>query len=105
VVYSRSIHTYLDLPRIILADAYNLSPVPRNITPQQLSHIIGVGCQMWGECTPRVVDVYQNTFPRIAAYSEVGWTKEENKDFARFSSALDMLKRYWDMKGIYFQKE
>jgi hexosaminidase len=105
VVYSRSIHTYLDLPRITLVDAYNLSPVPRNITRQQTSHFIGIGCQMWGECTPRIVDVYQNTFPRIAAYAEVGWTNEQNKDFDRFTDALVKLKKYWDKNGIYYLEE
>ena len=62
-------------------------------------------CQMWGEVTPRVIDVYQYTFPRITAYAEVGWTNEQNKDFARFNSALAKLKKYWDKKGIYYLEE
>jgi hexosaminidase len=57
---------------------------------------------MWGEVTPRVTDVLQYTFPRIAAYAEVGWTLDENKDFARFSSYLQELKRYWDKAGISY---
>jgi hexosaminidase len=57
---------------------------------------------MWEEVTPRVIDVYQYTFPRIAAYAAVGWTSEQNKDFDRFTGALVKLKKYWNKKGIYY---
>jgi hexosaminidase len=45
------------------------------------------------------------TFPRIAAYAEVGWTNEQNKDFYRFTVALAKMKKYWDEKGIYYFEE
>jgi hypothetical protein len=32
----------------------------------------------------------------------VGWTLDENKDFARFSSYLQELKRYWEKAGISY---
>ena len=102
VVYSRNIHTYLDLPptRIRLSDAYNFSPIPNNLTKEQEKHIIGIGCQMWGECNPSIIDVYYHTFPRIAAYAEVGWTNEQTKDFNRFSKSIIPLIKYWEKQGI-----
>jgi hexosaminidase len=107
VVNSKSIYTYLDYPvaRTSISKAYHFSPVPKGISNQQASHILGLGCQMWGEVTPRAVDVYQYTFPRIAAYAEVGWTYEQNKDFDRFTRALEKMKKYWDKKGIYYFEE
>jgi len=102
VVYSRSIHTYLDLPneRIKLSDAYNFSPILKSLTQEQAKHIIGIGSQMWGECTPNIIDVYYHTFPRIAAYAEVGWTNEQTKDFNRFSKSIIPLIKYWEKQGI-----
>jgi hexosaminidase len=60
---------------------------------------------MWGETSPTVRLLQGFTFPRIAAYAEVGWTMEENKDFDRFTDALVKLKKYWDKKGIYYLEE
>ncbi len=107
VVNSPGKYTYFDhngksLPMTM---AYHYSPVPKGLTGNQAAHVLGLGCQMWGETTPTVKLVYNYTFPRIAAYSEVGWTKEENKDFGRFSEALSELKLYWDRKGIYYLEE
>lgn len=102
VVNSTSSLTYLDYPmaRTTLSKAYHFSPVPQGLRAEQAGHVLGLGCQMWGEVTPRVIDVYQYTFPRIAAYAEVGWTAGQNKDFARFSMALASLQKYWNRMGI-----
>jgi hexosaminidase len=59
---------------------------------------------MWGEVTPTVIEVNQRTFPRIAAIAEVGWTLEQNKDFSRFSLALQNLKKYWLKSGILYRE-
>jgi hexosaminidase len=55
---------------------------------------------MWGECNPSIIDVYYHTFPRIAAYAEVGWTNEQTKDFNRFSKSIIPLIKYWEKQGI-----
>jgi hexosaminidase len=104
VVNSTNTLTYLDYPiaRTSLSTAYHFSPVPPGSWKEKGGRVLGLGCQMWGEVTPRVTDVLQYTFPRIAAYAEVGWTLDENKDFARFSSYLQELKRYWDKAGISY---
>ena len=107
VVNSKSTYTYLDYPigRTSISKAYNFSPIPIGVTTEQANHVLGLGCQMWGEVTPRVVDVFQYTFPRIAAYAEVGWTNDQNKDFDRFTFSMVNLKKYWDKKGIYYIEE
>jgi hexosaminidase len=106
-VNSKSIYTYLDYPigRTSISKAYNFSPIPQGVGKEQASHVLGLGCQMWGEVTPRVVDVFQYTFPRIAAYAEVGWTNDQNKDFDRFTTSLVKLKKYWDKNGIFYLEQ
>jgi hexosaminidase len=107
VVNAISKRTYLDLSgkRNPINSAYLFSPVPNGLTSEQRKHVLGLGCQMWGETSPTVRMMQGFTFPRIAAYAEVGWTKEENKDFERFSKSLSKLKLYWDRKGIFYLEE
>ncbi len=107
VVNAISKRTYLDLSgkRNPINSAYLFSPVPKGLTSEQRKHVLGLGCQMWGETSPTVRMMQGFTFPRIAAYAEVGWTKEENKDFERFSKSLSKLKLYWDRKGIFYLEE
>lgn len=104
VVNSNHWDTYLDYTytRIPLEKAYNFSPVPEGMDPEKAKNVLGSGCQMWSEYIPKVTDMYRQVFPRIAAYAEVGWTKKENKDFNRFLKSLEILKRYWDSKGIAY---
>ena len=45
-------------------------------------------CQMWCECVHTIAILYRQVFPRLAAYAEVGWTMDQNKDYERFKQAL-----------------
>lgn len=102
VVNSTHNYTYLDYNynTIPVKLAYHFSPVPEGVSAQEAGHVLGLGCQMWSEWTPTPEDVYRQTFPRIAAYAEVGWTRPENKDFSRFKSVLPFLKAEWKSRGI-----
>lgn len=107
VVNSYHLFTYLDYnyKKISLEKAYNFSPTPKEIKGEAAKNILGLGCQMWQEWTPNVVDVHRQTFPRIAAYAEVGWTNETNKNYDRFLKSLDNHKRHWDSKGIFYYRD
>ncbi|EEI89841.1 glycosyl hydrolase family 20, catalytic domain protein [Sphingobacterium spiritivorum ATCC 33300] len=96
--------TYLDYSNISLEKAYSFNPVPDGLDKQYHSKILGLGCQMWGEWISEVKDMYRQTFPRIAAYAEVGWTKVENKNYAKFEQALPYFYNRWSKKEIDFNK-
>lgn len=101
-----SIHssTYLDYNynSIPLSKAYSFDPIPEKLDPKYHDKVLGVGCQMWGEWIPTNGQMHFLTFPRIAAYAEVGWTEKENKDFDTFKTALIRLQNRWSQKGIYY---
>ena len=107
IVNSYHEFTYLDYnyKSIPLEKAYQFDPAPKEISAEKKRNILGSGCQMWGEWIPSVADLHRQTFPRIAAYAEDGWTKTENKDYARFKNSLINLKYRWDKKGIFYSKE
>lgn len=106
IVNSLHSNTYLDYDydKISLEKAYGFDPIPEGLEPQYHKNIQGLGCQMWSEWTPTNKDVERQTFPRIAAYAEVGWTNLENKDFRNFKKALKIKQQEWDVLGINYAK-
>lgn len=102
IVYSEHTNTYLDYTyqKIDLEKAYAFNPVPNELTKVQAAQIIGLGTQMWGEWTPDAATVYQQTFPRIAAYAETGWTAKQNKSYSRFKKGAEILINDWKSTGI-----
>jgi hexosaminidase len=106
IVNSIHTHTYLDYDYKYtpLEKAYNFNPIPEGLEEEYHKNIYGTGCQMWSEWTPTNPDVERQTFPRIAAYAEVGWTQLENKDYESFKTALAKMQERWDKLGINYAK-
>jgi len=104
IVNSLHSETYLDYSysSIPLARSYAFDPIPKGLDPKYHNKVIGTGCQMWGEWIPTNGHMHFQTFPRIAAYAEVGWTQKKHKNYDNFISALESLKKRWDMLGIYY---
>ncbi|MFD1163809.1 beta-N-acetylhexosaminidase [Hwangdonia seohaensis] len=107
IVNSLHSSTYLDYSykSIPLEKAYNFNPIPDGLDAQYHDNIYGLGCQMWSEWTPTNADVERQSFPRIAAYAEVGWTPLENKDYNSFKIALKKIQTHWDALGINYYKD
>ena len=103
IVNSLHSYTYLDYKykNLPLSKAYSFNPIPKGLDKNYHSKIIGLGCQMWGEWIPTNGNMHYQTFPRIAAYAEIGWTSLENKDFEKFKKALENLYQKWGKQGIY----
>ncbi|MGX1929251.1 beta-N-acetylhexosaminidase [Flagellimonas sp. 2504JD4-2] len=106
IVNSLHSNTYLDYnyKSISLEKAYGFDPIPEGLESKYHDNIYGLGCQMWTEWTPTYKDVERQTYPRIAAYAEVGWTNIENKDFESFKSALKIKQKEWADLGINYAR-
>jgi hexosaminidase len=106
IVNSLHSNTYLDYgyKNISLKKAYNFNPIPDGLDIKYHKNIFGLGCQMWTEWTPTNNDVAYQSFPRIAAYAEVGWTRVENKNFGNFKTTLRQLQLRWDSLNINYAK-
>ncbi|WOD42817.1 beta-N-acetylhexosaminidase [Hwangdonia lutea] len=107
IVNSLHSSTYLDYSykSIPLEKAYEFNPIPDGLDAQYHDNIYGLGCQMWSEWTPTNADVERQSFPRIAAYAEVGWTPLEKKDYNSFKVALKKIQTHWDALGINYYKD
>lgn len=106
VVNSNRHYTYLDYPYEVtpLEKAYSFHPLPKGLAKEKASKIAGLGCQMWGEYTPNLTRLYYQTFPRIAAYAECGWTKAENKNYDEFRNRVKNTERRWRKMGYFNQQ-
>ncbi|PIA80232.1 glycoside hydrolase family 20 [Gaetbulibacter sp. 4G1] len=107
IVNSLHSNTYLDYgyKSISLEKAYDFNPIPKGLDKKYHDNVYGLGCQMWSEWTPTNKDVERQTFPRIAAFAEVGWTALENKDYKSFKQALKKIQKHWDSLGINYYKD
>ncbi len=83
-------------PKLIpLETFYAFEPVPQALEASQRHHILGLQANMWTGDTRRFAGVEHNTFPRLAAMAETGWTPAANKDYASFLQRLpEQLRRY-----------
>ncbi|MBK3516663.1 beta-N-acetylhexosaminidase [Carboxylicivirga marina] len=104
IVNSLHTKTYLDYSykNIDLKKAYDFNPIPNELDEKYHKNIYGLGCQMWSEWTPSNKDIERQTFPRIAAYAEVGWTLSERKNYHRFKEALPFFLERWKANGIIY---
>ncbi len=106
IVNSIHTETYLDYgySSIPLSRSYAYNPIPEGLDSRHHDKIKGLGCQNWSEWTPTEERVQEQTFPRIAAYAEVGWTDLKNKNFERFSLNLEDFKTRWEKLSIHYSK-
>lgn len=107
IVNSLHTNTYLDYgyKSISLKKAYEFNPIPKGLDDKFHENIYGLGCQMWTEWTPTESDVERQTFPRIAAYAEVGWTAIQRKNYMTFKENLEPILKWWQKEGIGYAEK
>lgn len=96
IVNSYHYGTYLDYDksRIPLAKSYAFNPIPAGMDKSLQYKILGLGCQMWGEQILTIESMNRMTFPRIAAYAEIGWVSPARKNYMEFLPALMRLVKF-----------
>lgn len=107
MVNSEHVFTYLDYnyKTIPLSKAYNFDPIPKDLDKKYEPQILGLGCQMWSEWVPNEQVLYNQVFPRLAAYAEVGWTNLNRKDYNSFEQSMPLLYTHWEKYGISPNRE
>ena len=102
IVNSLHSSTYLDYTYddISLKKAYEFEPIPLGLAAEYHSHVIGMGCQMWGEWIPTRERLEYQTLPRLSAYAEVAWTAREGKDFENFMQRMKTQEKRWEVQNF-----
>jgi hexosaminidase len=81
---------------------YAYEPIPAALDAVQAKHVLGAQANVWTEYMKNTNKVEYMIFPRMAALSEVLWSKKEDKDWQDFEKRLQVqFKRYDLWKANY----
>ncbi|MBL7739346.1 MAG: family 20 glycosylhydrolase [Chitinophagaceae bacterium] len=81
---------------------YAYEPIPAELDAEEGKYIMGAQANLWTEYIKNTRKVEYMVFPRMAALSEVLWSKKENRDLADFEKRLlQQFKRYELWKANY----
>ena len=83
-----------------LFDIYSYEPLGPEWSPEMAGNLLGVQASLWTEFCSSVADVNYLAFPRLAALAEIGWTRPEGKDWARFGKSVDAFSERLPRLGI-----
>ncbi|MEU3335262.1 beta-N-acetylhexosaminidase [Streptomyces sp. NPDC006668] len=89
-----------------LEDVYRFEPVPPELTPEQVPHVLGTQANVWTEVMEDQGRVDYQTFPRLAAFAEVAWSSlpaSRERDFADFERRMSAHYRRLDALGVAYR--
>lgn len=95
---------YLD-NGLSLKRTYDYEPVPAELSAEDEKYILGIQGNMWGEGTPSIRRVDMQSFPRLCAIAETGWSSRERRNFDDFSVRLSTFYRRLDLLGVHRKSE
>jgi hexosaminidase len=90
IVISSYLDYYLDHSYSLtpLSRVYNFEPVFAELNQSDVQNILGVEAPLWTEYVPNRARLDFQTFPRLLALAETGWTTKQYKNYADFRVRL-----------------
>ena len=78
-------------PNVVLplSKVYNHEPIPKELTVEEASRVVGNETCLWGEFTPTEEHFEYMLYPRTLASAEVSWSNPKVKSWKRFQKALE----------------
>ncbi|HEY2762370.1 MAG TPA: family 20 glycosylhydrolase, partial [Pirellulales bacterium] len=118
VVLSPTSNCYFDYPQaksldqvkasgnlLPLEKVYSLNPMPKELSDQQATHVLGAQANLWTERIENPARLDYMTYPRACALAEVVWSPAENRSWDDFQSRLTrQLKQLGALKVNYYQE-
>jgi hexosaminidase len=102
VIVSSFRETYLDYSYNLtpLSKVYNFEPVFPELDARAAHHVLGLEGPLWTEWVPTRARLDYQTYPRLTALAETGWSPGHHQDYEDFRRRLDVLLRRFDILGI-----
>ncbi|MFC5050558.1 beta-N-acetylhexosaminidase [Rubritalea spongiae] len=86
-----------------LASVYNFNPIPEPFRgSEKTKHILGCQAQLWTQYMKTWDKVEYQTFPRIAAFSEVVWSPQTTRNYPDFLKRLKPTLARYAKSGINY---
>ncbi len=107
VVNSAYLDTYLDHSYNLtpLSRAYNFDPIIKGVDLKSAQNILGLETPMWTEWVPNRARLDYQTYPRLTAFAEVGWTQGAQQNYADFWDRLSTFNQRLDIHGVQYALE
>ncbi|WP_437113080.1 beta-N-acetylhexosaminidase [Streptomyces syringium] len=89
-----------------LEDVYRFEPVPPELDADRTERVIGTQANIWTEVMENRQRVDYQTFPRLAAFAEVAWSRlpaPEARDFAAFERRMTGHYARLDALGVDYR--
>jgi hexosaminidase len=104
VVMSPALKTYLDYDYSLtpLRQAYAYEPIPARLEAEHHGHVLGLEAPLWTEFVPTLDRMDWQTYPRLTAYAEVGWSPGRKRDYADFRARLAPFLERLDLLGVRY---
>ena len=95
-------HSYSLTP---LSKAYEYEPVFPELDAPDERHVLGLEAPLWTEMVPNRARFDYQTFPRLTAFAETGWSPRGKKDFGDFQERLAAFLLRLDQLGVRYAPE
>ncbi|WP_405817157.1 beta-N-acetylhexosaminidase [Streptomyces sp. NBC_01390] len=89
-----------------LEDVFRFEPVPPELGPKEVPHVLGTQANLWTEVMEDEGRVDYQAFPRLAAFAEVAWSAlpaPAERDFADFERRMTAHYGRLDALGVGYR--
>jgi hexosaminidase len=106
VIMSSFWHTYLDHSYSLtpLGKAYNYEPVFSELGVEDEHRVLGLEAPLWTEFVRDRARLDYQTYPRLVAFAETGWSPKGKKDFEDFQKRLAGFLLRLDELGVRYAR-
>ena len=107
VVMSEMKALYFDYPyRLIpLHQTYDYDPIPSNLEEKFHKNILGLEACLWTEYVKNKDKLEWQTFPRLIAVAETGWTPKNKRNYESFLSRLERFLSLLSTLDVNYPKK
>ena len=78
---------------------YDLNVAPASLSPEELSHIIGVESCIWTERVDNEDLLLWELLPRLSAVAELQWSSPASRDYDSFLPRLQRMQELYSARG------
>jgi hexosaminidase len=87
-----------------LNKTYAYEPIPTNMPPEAVPHVLGAQGNIWTEYIASFQHVEYMAFPRMCALAEVTWSPKASRDWDDFMRRMEIHARRLEELGINYRR-
>lgn len=87
-----------------LSEVYNYEPIPDDLSPNRIKHILGAQANVWTEYLVKPEDITYMVLPRMAALAEVVWSPKDKRDWKSFYTKLPYHFALYKEMGLNYSE-